>query len=210
MMLKLYAVPISLYCAKVRIVLRHKQLNWEEELPPGGYGSDEYKEIIPAGNLPALIHDNLMLGDSEAIAEYLNEEFPVPNMLPGSTKERAKIRERSRFHDTRLEPAVRALFPHINAGKRDIKIVSNQWEVLKERIGQFGILLPNDTKELTLGDCGAVVTLTWIDELTIKLDQTPIITEAMRSYHDQMVSHKAVLSELLEYQPRLTNWLSSQ
>ena len=91
-MLKLYAIPISLYCAKLRIVLRHKQLDWEEIPPPGGYGSEEYKALVPAGNLPGLDHDGLMLGDSEAIAEYLNEAFPDPEMLRGTIEQRAKIR----------------------------------------------------------------------------------------------------------------------
>ena len=45
-MLTVYTVPISLYCAKLRIVLRHKQLEWNEQMPPGGYGSDEYKTVV--------------------------------------------------------------------------------------------------------------------------------------------------------------------
>ena len=86
MMLTLYAIPISLYCAKLRIVLRHKQLAWEEVPPPGGYGSDEYKALVPAGSLPALAHDGLLISDSETIAEYLDEAFPDPPMLPGTAQ----------------------------------------------------------------------------------------------------------------------------
>ena len=70
-MLSVYAIPVSLYCAKLRILLRHKGLEWEEVPPPGGYGSDEYKRVAPSGNLPALRDGDLLLGDSEAIAEYL-------------------------------------------------------------------------------------------------------------------------------------------
>ena len=70
-MLRVYSIPVSLYCAKLRILLRHKGLDWEEVMPPGCYGSDEYKRIVPSGNLPALVDNDLMLGDSEAIAEYL-------------------------------------------------------------------------------------------------------------------------------------------
>ena len=82
-MLAIYSVPISLYCAKLRIVLRHKKLEWNEQAPPGGYGSDEYKTVVASGNLPALVDGSLVIADSEAIAEYLEEKYPVPAMLPG-------------------------------------------------------------------------------------------------------------------------------
>jgi len=61
--------------------------------------------------------DGFVLADSEAIAEYLNEVFEEPQMLPGDAKERARARERSRFHDTRLEPEVRAMFSQIAPGR---------------------------------------------------------------------------------------------
>ena len=54
-MLTVYSVPISLYCAKLRIILRHKGLEWIEKSPPGGYGSKEYKKVVATGNLPALL-----------------------------------------------------------------------------------------------------------------------------------------------------------
>ena len=209
-MLKLYAIPVSLYCAKLRIVLRHKELEWEEIPPPGGYGSDEYKRIVPAGNLPALDHDGFLLSDSEAIAEYLNERFPDPPMLPGDTVERAKIRERSRFHDTRLEPVVRSLFAHIAPNRRSDAAVSDQWKLLNERLRQLVPLLPDELEVLTLADCGYPITCTWIKELTDHFNMPSILTADMAAYLDKATQHKAVSTELAEYQPRLADWLSSQ
>ena len=43
--------------------MRNKGLEWEELLPPGGYGSAEYKAIVPSGNLPALIDNGFTLAD---------------------------------------------------------------------------------------------------------------------------------------------------
>ena len=99
--------------------MRNKGLEWEELLPPGGYGSAEYKAIVPSGNLPALIDNGFMLADSEAIAEYLNEAYPEVAMLPDTVQLRAKAREKGRLHDTRLEPAVRALYPQVACETRD-------------------------------------------------------------------------------------------
>ncbi len=209
-MLKIYAVPISLYCAKLRIVLRHKQLDWEEVPPPGGYGSDEYRQRVPAGNLPALEHDGLLIADSEAIAEYLNEEFPVPDMLPGNPGQRAHIRSLSRFHDTRLEPAVRALFPHIAAPDSEPDELNRLWSVLKLRLHQIDGLLPFAPRILTLGDCGLPITATWIDALTHHFKFEPIINTTFQNYLRQLQQHDAVSTELKDYRPRLNKWLASQ
>ncbi|MEP2556189.1 MAG: glutathione S-transferase family protein, partial [Rhizobiaceae bacterium] len=165
MMLTIYAVPISLYCAKLRIVLRHKQLEWTEVPPPGGYGSKEYKALVPAGSLPALDHDGFLIGDSEAIAEYLNETFPIPDMLDGSAQKRAKIRELSRFHDTRWEPSVRALFPLIATANRDEVTLQQNWAAMVNRLEQMTPLLPDHAGDLTLADCGLVITGLWVKEL---------------------------------------------
>ena len=82
-MLTIYSVPVAAYCVKLRILMRYKSLAFQELPPPGGYGSEEYRSIVPSGNLPAMIHDGFLLSDSEAIAEYLEETFPDVPMLPG-------------------------------------------------------------------------------------------------------------------------------
>ena len=209
-MLKIYAVPVSLYCAKLRVVLRHKELDWTEVAPPGGYGSEEYKAIVPAGNLPALDHEGLLLADSEAIAEYLNETFPEPEMLPGDVNDRAKARERSRFHDTRLEPAVRMLFALIAKEKRNAEFVDSQWTIVQTRLEQCEALLPETIDNLTLGDCGYPITCAWIDALAKRFSKQPPFSIRVRAYLDQVEKHPAVSAELAAYRPRLDEWLSTQ
>jgi len=209
MALKIYTIPVSLYCAKLRILLRHKQLEWEELPPPNGYGSAEYMKLVPAGNLPALDHEGLLLGDSEAVAEYLNEIFLEPEMLPGTAMERAKLRELSRFHDTRLEPTLRTLFPHIG-GNRETESISQQWCVLQKRLEQIEPLLPQRDRPLTLADCGLPVTNAWIEALTQHFNMKPVLSDRMQAYLTRLSNHSAVAVELAEYRPRLNEWLKSQ
>lgn len=212
-MLIIYSIPLSLYCAKLRILLRHKNLQWKEILPPGGYGSGEYKKIIPSGNLPALVDGDLILADSEAIAEYLNEKHPQPPMLPEDIKLRAKTREQSRFHDTRLEPELRKLFPFIDETKRNNEIIRNQSELITLRLNQFSQLLNNYhsiDSQLTLGDCGFAITLVWIEALTPKLDLKIEWPDAIIQYKKNLTQHQAVSDELTSYRPYLDEWLDSQ
>ena len=210
-MLTVYAVPVSLYCAKLRILLRHKGLDWREVPPPGGYGSDEYKRIVPSGNLPALDHDGLVVGDSEAIAEYLEEAFPDPAMLPCKTGERAKVRELSRFHDTRLEPEVRRLFPHIRPQARDAETVAAQAEAISARLAQLAHLVEPHGRvnagRLTLADCGFPVTFLWIDLLDEPLGLSIRWPEAVLAFRNRLAGFDAVRAETEAYRPLLRDWL---
>jgi glutathione S-transferase len=210
-MLIIYAIPLSLYCAKLRILLRHKNLEWQEIQPPGGYGSKEYKTIIPSGNLPALIDADLKLADSEAIAEYLEEKFKEPPMLPEDIDVRAKARELSRFHDTRLEPEVRALFSHIVPDTRNPEVIKAQSDKISERLNQLAVILEEWSvmapEFLTLGDCGYQVTFLWIDALTPLLKLSINWPETVIEYRDKLTKIPAVATEIQSYKPVLSAWL---
>ncbi len=210
-MLTLYATPESLYCAKLRILLRHKGLEWVELAPDGGCGSESYRKMIPAGTMPAIVDGDFVLADSEAIAEYLDETRPQPAMLPAEATSRARCRERARFHDTRLEPEVRALFPHVGKAGPDDEIVISQSERLNQRLAEFARLLDADAsldlQRLGLGDCGFPVSFAWLDAFTpimgLELDWPP----AVRTYREQIESHTAVRAELDAYAPGMQAWL---
>lgn len=208
-MLTLYAVPVSLYCAKLRIVLRAKGLEWEERGPTGGYGSPEWLAQVPSGNLPTLAHNGLMISDSEAAAEYLNEVFPTPALLPENPAARARMRERGRFHDTRLEPELRRLFAHIAPATRDKAIVAAQTIALQARLCQLAQML-SDTPPLPfgLGDCGLIVTLEWLEALGPHLLPGLGLPAAVRDWQERTLAVGAVAAELADYRPKLAGWIA--
>ena len=111
--LVLYGVKVSAFVAKVRVVLDHKGLEYEEIAPPDGYGSAAYREIIPAGSVPGLTVDGAPLHDSTAIIEFLDDLAPNPPLRPAAPFDVALMRAFLGFHDTRLEAAARRLFPMI-------------------------------------------------------------------------------------------------
>lgn len=211
MTIQIYAIPVSLYCAKLRILLRHKKLEWREELPPGGYGSSAYKEIVPTGNLPAMVDGDLRLADSEAIAEYLEEAYPEPPALPLLAADRAKVRERSRFHDTRLEPALRALFPTIARDKRDRALAARQSQEISTRLTQLAVLLEGALPErLTLGDCGYPISFAWLDLLSSPLGLEIEWPDRVNEYRSTVEAFPAVARELADYRPKLQDWLAAK
>ena len=208
-MLTIFAIPPSLYCAKLRIILRHKNLEWREMAPPGGYGSAAYKQIVPSGNLPAMLDGDLLVADGEAIAEYLEEQHPTPPLLPQGPADRAKMRERGRFHDTRLEPALRALFGSIEPRSRDASLNARQSIALSEKLGQLGRMLETGPAlSFGLGDCGYPVTFAWIDALTPPLSLAVEWPETVIAYRTRNEAEPAVAAELAAYRPILDGWVA--
>jgi glutathione S-transferase len=209
-MLTIYSVPVAVYCAKLRIMLRYKSIPFEQLPPPGGYGSDEYRAIVPSGNLPAMIHDGFMLSDSEAIAEYLEETFLDMPMLPNTVKLRAKAREFSRSHDTRLEPAVRAIYPQVAYLTRDADAVQIGGLTISKHLSSLALLLeknPLDTNKLWLCDCGFTVTFAWIrafqDAVNLPVEWPQIVTD----YETRLKEFEVVSSELEAYRPAMDAYL---
>lgn len=213
-MIKIYAIPVSLYCAKLRILLRHKNIEWAEILPPGGYGSAEYKTYVPSGNLPALVDGDLQLGDSEAIAEYLNEAYLEPQMLPHELNTRAKIRELSRFHDTRLEPALRKSFIFLPPAKLDRVALRAISEELNEKLIQLAGLIDNTddifTSEISLADCGFPITFAWLDTLQVEMGLEISWPKTVIHYRNVIESYPAIAAELQYYVPKLKAFLEDK
>lgn len=210
-MLTIYSDPVSLYCAKLRIMLRHKGLDWKELPPPGGYGSQEYREIVPSGNLPAMIHDGFMLADSEAIAEYLNESFPAAPMLPDDIHLRAKVREKSRLHDTRLEPAIRKIYPFVAYESRNAEAIAHTGAAITKNMASLDLLLSNETldrDQLWLCDCGFAVAFAWIKAFEQAVALHVDWPDSVTAYDKRLQKFRAVENELKAYQPAMDGYLA--
>ena len=160
------------------------------------------------------VDGDLVLGDSEAIAEYLNETVAEPPMLPLDQAARARCRERSRFHDTRLEPELRKLFAQIAPASRDPDVVATQGQTIGLRLQELSRLLNADThldpQFLSLGDCGLPISFAWIDAFTPVLALELDWPNNLRGYRMAIEAQPAVATELREYAPGMKRWMESK
>jgi maleylpyruvate isomerase len=81
---------------RVRIALGLKGLDAERRyihLRKGEQRSDAFRTVNPAGLVPVWSDGRLVLTQSLAIIEYIDELHPDPPLLPGNAKDRARIRE---------------------------------------------------------------------------------------------------------------------
>lgn len=210
----MYAQPLSGYCAKLRIVLEAKGVDYVEKAPPGGYRSDAYRALVPAATIPALMIGNMALSESEAIAEYLDECFPNPPMLPGDPALRARVRMLSRFHDLSLEPQVRGLFAQVSPQRRDTAMVRTRLAEITKLLGRLEQLIDPQpfvvSPMLSLADCGYAVTLPLARMLLLGMGEdlplSPRIEAWLRAVHD----HPAVIRALAPWHTATKAWIELQ
>ncbi len=213
-MITLYDLPISSYGCKIRVLMTHKKINWRSVTPPDGYGSPAYCKIVPAGTIPAIDHNGFLLADSEAIAEYLDEIIVSPPMLPDDPQDRARVREISRFHDTRLEPLLRAFFSHVSPNSRDNDFVKDNSALLQKRLHQLDrianpapLLFRN---QLTIADCGFVASFALISTLRDILDLDLGVPERLQAYERVLATHPSVAAESTAYYNALATWAATK
>jgi maleylpyruvate isomerase len=94
-MLKLYNFHASSTSYRTRIVLNLKGLDYEYipiRLDRGDHLGEAYGKINPMRGVPTLDAGGMLLYQSPAIIEYLEEVYPSPPLLPQDANGRARVR----------------------------------------------------------------------------------------------------------------------
>jgi len=73
-------------------------LNFDQHKP-------EYLKINPQGTIPAMTHGDIVLTESTAIMEYVDQAFEGPRLMPDDPVERWRVRWWMKFMDQWLAPS---------------------------------------------------------------------------------------------------------
>ncbi len=95
MTLRLHGYWRSSAAYRVRLALGLKGLAYEQvphDLRTGAQATPDYRALNPQALLPTLEADGLVLTQSPAILEWLDERFPDPPLLPADPDARAVVR----------------------------------------------------------------------------------------------------------------------
>lgn len=88
------------FCVRTRLVLASKGIEHESVQVDLSDKPAWLRELNPRNRVPVLEHDGHVLYESEALAEYLEEVFPEPRMMPADAVGRAGVRTlMRRFED---------------------------------------------------------------------------------------------------------------
>jgi maleylacetoacetate isomerase len=98
--LTLYGYFRSSSAYRVRLALAIKGLAYDSvyvNLAKGEQHQDAYKQLNPEQRVPTLVHGDVVLTQSMAIIEYLDEAFDGPSLVFGDPVEKAYIRRLSQI-----------------------------------------------------------------------------------------------------------------
>jgi glutathione S-transferase len=80
------------YCARVRIALAEKGVEYETVTIDLQDRPEWIYEKNPLGKVPVLEEDTFVLPESDVINEYLEDRYPEPALLPADPAARARVR----------------------------------------------------------------------------------------------------------------------
>lgn len=94
-MIELYHNDMSTCAQKVRFTIAEKGVPWESrhlDLRARDQQKPEYLKLNPNAVVPTLVHDGVVVIESNVINEYLDDAFPDPPLRPRDAAGRARMR----------------------------------------------------------------------------------------------------------------------
>ena len=174
---RLFHVPLSPFCRKVRLSLAEKKI--EVELVEEKYWEAEpdFLRRNPAGKVPVLKMDGKMMSESAAICEYLEEANPTPSLMPRSADDRYEMRRIVAWFDDKFQQEVtsKLLYERVNKkmmgrGYPDSKNIKEGAKAIKFHLDYMGWLLDQRRwlagDMMTLADFAAAAQLSCIDYIS--------------------------------------------
>ncbi len=119
-MWQLYQFPLCPFSRKVRLLLGEKGIGYELVRESPWERRDEFLDMNPAGQVPVLADQSrgILLMDSMAICEYLEETVEKSAMINGTATSRAEIRRLVAWFDTQFFADIVAPLLHERMEKR--------------------------------------------------------------------------------------------
>ncbi len=174
---RLYHVPLSPFCRKVRLTLAEKRI--EVELIEERYWeqSQEFLRRNPAGKVPVLRVEGRLMSESQAICEWLEEAYPTPALMPRDVDARYEVRRLCNWFDDKFHNEVtsKLLYERVNrkmqgTGYPDSKNVKSGASRIKYHLDYMAWLLDQRRwlagDSMTLADFAAAAHLSCLDYIS--------------------------------------------
>ncbi|MGR3616858.1 MAG: FtsZ-binding protein FzlA [Paracoccaceae bacterium] len=176
-MARLFHVPLSPFCRKVRLVLAEKKI--EVELVEERYweADADFLRRNPAGKIPVVRLDGKMMAESAAICEYLEETRPDPALMPSDPEGRYEVRRLVSWFDDKFHSEVTSnlLYERVNKkvtgeGYPDSRNVKAGAKAIKYHLDYMAWLLDHRRwlagDSMTLADFAAAAHLSSLDYIS--------------------------------------------
>ena len=91
-MIKLYTAAVCPFAHRARLAISEKGVEHERIQIDLKNMPDWFRELSPNQSVPLLIHDDEKIWESLVVAQYIDEAFPGPALMPDSALGRARVR----------------------------------------------------------------------------------------------------------------------
>jgi glutathione S-transferase len=131
---QLFQFPLCPFSRKVRLLLGEKGEGCELVRESPWEQRDEFVDMNPTGATPVLVDrtQNLVLIDSAAICEFIEETVERATMLPGTAANRAEVRRLVAWFDQKFHDEVGRPLMYERMEKRLVHRISPDAKVLRE------------------------------------------------------------------------------
>ncbi|GAB5438628.1 FtsZ-binding protein FzlA [Falsiruegeria mediterranea] len=176
-MARLFHVPLSPFCRKVRLSLAEKKI--EVELVEERYWEEDpdFLRRNPAGKVPVIKLDGKMMAESAAICEYIEETRPEPSLMPTDADARYEVRRLISWFDDKFHHEVtsKLLYERVNKkmtgqGYPDSRNVKAGAKAIKYHLDYMAWLLDHRRwlagDAMTLADFAAAAHLSSLDYIS--------------------------------------------
>jgi maleylpyruvate isomerase len=186
--MKLYGYFRSSAAYRVRIALNLKGLKYEYaavNLARDEAAGEEYRRINPQAIVPALEDDGVIVPQSMAICEYLEERFPVPPILPRDPAGRARVRAITLNIACEIHPLANRrtqlyLGRHLRLGEEEVGEWCRHWIGLNFGSIEEMLKAPGASGRFCHGDTPTMADVFLVPQVfnagRVKLDLTPYPT----------------------------------
>lgn len=171
----LFHLPLSPFSRKVRLALGEKRIPFDLRVERVWERREEFLDMNPAGTVPVLVEENgLVIADSTAICEYLDEAYPDTPLLGRTLAERAEVRRlvawfdhKFNFEVTRCLVYEKHMKRELGRGNPDGSAIRAGYQNLRPHLDYLGWLAESRHwlagPTLTLADLAAAAQVSALD-----------------------------------------------
>jgi len=208
-MARLYHVPLSPFCRKVRLCLAEKRIECELVEERYWERDADFLRRNPAGKVPVLRMDGQTMAESAAICEFIEERHPDPPLMPNGAEARYEVRRLVGWFDDKFHHEVtsKLLYERVNKkimklGFPDSRNVKDGARAIKFHLDYMAWLLDHRRwlagDAMTLADFAAAAHLSALDYIS---DVDWHRSEAVKDWYAKIKSRPAFRGILADQVP---------
>ena len=208
-MTRLFHVPLSPFCRKVRLSLAEKKIDVELVEERYWEKDPDFLRRNPAAKVPVVKLDGRTMSESAAICEYIEETRPEPPLMPKDPAERYEVRRLVGWFDDKFHNEVtsKLLYERVNKkvtgeGYPDSRNVKAGARAIKYHLDYMAWLLDHRRwlagDVMTLADFAAAAHLSSLDYIS---DVDWNRSQAVRDWYAKIKSRPAFRSILADQIP---------